>query len=142
MADWNHRNPEDNSRSKDTIEYYIWLAKLAEKGKITSIFFADTYAVHDTYQGKADASFRGGHAAGQLDPTIMAATMCSVTKSVSVGITGSTTYIPVSFLHTRGICKAYKVQKTGKKVVSSWLHHHLLCSYSCVKHQPNKVSKV
>jgi alkanesulfonate monooxygenase SsuD/methylene tetrahydromethanopterin reductase-like flavin-dependent oxidoreductase (luciferase family) len=89
------RNPKDNSRSKDTIEYYTWLAKLAEKGKLTSIFFADTYAVHDTYEGSPDASFRGGHAAGQLDPTIMAASMCAVTKSLSVGMTGSTTYIPV-----------------------------------------------
>jgi alkanesulfonate monooxygenase SsuD/methylene tetrahydromethanopterin reductase-like flavin-dependent oxidoreductase (luciferase family) len=107
VADWKSRNPKDNSRSKDTIEYYIWLAKLAEKGKLTSIFFADTYAVHDTYQGKADASFRGGHAAGQLDPTIMAATMCAVTKSVSVGITGSTTYIPVSLLDSRVFSRSY-----------------------------------
>jgi hypothetical protein len=52
--------------------------------------------VHDTYEGKADASFKGGHAAGQLDPVVMAAAMTAVTKSVSVGITGSTTYIPVS----------------------------------------------
>lgn len=37
------RNPKDNSRTKDNIDYYVWLAKLAEKGKITSIFFADTY---------------------------------------------------------------------------------------------------
>ncbi|RDW74813.1 bacterial luciferase-like protein [Coleophoma cylindrospora] len=92
IGEW--KNPKDNSRTKDTIEYYTNLAKLAEKGKLTSIFFADTYAVHDTYEGKADASFRGGHAAGQLDPVVMASAMTAVTKSVSVGITGSTTYIP------------------------------------------------
>jgi hypothetical protein len=40
----NLRDPKDNSRIKDKLDYYIWLAKLAEKGKITSIFFADTYA--------------------------------------------------------------------------------------------------
>jgi hypothetical protein len=38
------RDPKDNSRQKDSLEYYLWLAKLAEKGKITSLFFADTYA--------------------------------------------------------------------------------------------------
>lgn len=43
-ADAEHSDPKDNSRSKDTLEYYLWLAKLAERGKITSIFFADTYA--------------------------------------------------------------------------------------------------
>ena len=51
--------------------------------------------VHDTYKGKADASFKGGHAAGQLDPVVMVSAMASVTKSVSFGLTGSTTYIPV-----------------------------------------------
>ena len=52
--------------------------------------------MHDIYEGKADASFRGGHAAGQLDPVVMEAAMTSVTKSLSIGITGSTTYISVS----------------------------------------------
>ncbi|KAE9372765.1 bacterial luciferase-like protein [Stipitochalara longipes BDJ] len=92
IGEW--KDPNDNSRTKDSIEYYLWLAKLAEKGKITSIFFADTYAVHDTYEWKADASFRGGHAAGQLDPVVMVSAMASVTKSASFGLTGSTTYIP------------------------------------------------
>jgi hypothetical protein len=42
IGEW--KDPKDNSRTKDSLEYYLWLAKLAEKGKLTSIFFADTYA--------------------------------------------------------------------------------------------------
>jgi hypothetical protein len=38
-----HRAPGDNTRTKDSVEYNTWLAKLAEKGKITCIFFADVY---------------------------------------------------------------------------------------------------
>ena len=37
------RDDNDNSRDKDRLEYYTWLAKLAEKGKIASIFIADVY---------------------------------------------------------------------------------------------------
>ena len=37
------RNEGDNSRTKDTVDYYVWMAKLADKGKISCIFFADTY---------------------------------------------------------------------------------------------------
>jgi len=37
----------DNSSTKDSPEYYTWLARLADKGKITLIFFADTDAVMD-----------------------------------------------------------------------------------------------
>lgn len=39
-----HRHPTDNAHTKDRLDYYLWLAKLAEKGKITAIFFADAYA--------------------------------------------------------------------------------------------------
>jgi hypothetical protein len=63
-----YRRSEDNSRYKDRLDYYVWLAKLAEKGKITSVFFADTYGFFDTYEGKPDAQFRGGSHTGTIDP--------------------------------------------------------------------------
>jgi alkanesulfonate monooxygenase SsuD/methylene tetrahydromethanopterin reductase-like flavin-dependent oxidoreductase (luciferase family) len=59
------------------------------------VFFSNLLTVHDNYEGKADASFKGGHAAGQLDPVVMVFAMASVTKSDSFGLTASTTYIPV-----------------------------------------------
>jgi alkanesulfonate monooxygenase SsuD/methylene tetrahydromethanopterin reductase-like flavin-dependent oxidoreductase (luciferase family) len=88
-----YRRSEDNSRYKDRLDYYVWLAKLAEKGKITSVFFADTYGFFDTYEGKPDAQFRGGSHTGTIDPVAVLAAMAMVTKSVSFAITGSTTYI-------------------------------------------------
>lgn len=83
----------DNSRFKDRLEYYVWLAKLAEKGKITSIFFADSYGVHQTYNQSADAIFRAGSQVANLDPVVLVAAMAAVTKSVAFGITGSTSYL-------------------------------------------------
>ena len=96
MAIGQWKGANDNSSSKDSLEYYVWLAKLAEKGKITSIFLADTYAVMDTYAGRGDASFRGGYAVAQLDPVVFVSAMAQVSKNVSFGITGSTSYITVS----------------------------------------------
>lgn len=90
------RDPEDNSRDKDRLEYYIWLAKLADKGKITSIFFADGYGLMSTYQGKPDATFRGGSMVAYLDPVVLISAMAAVTKSVAFGVTSSTSYICVS----------------------------------------------
>jgi alkanesulfonate monooxygenase SsuD/methylene tetrahydromethanopterin reductase-like flavin-dependent oxidoreductase (luciferase family) len=89
----------DNSRKKDSLKYYTWLARLADKGKITSIFFADTYAVMDTYEGCGDASFRGGYGVAQLDPVVFVSAMAEVSRNVSFGITGSTSYIPVCRFH-------------------------------------------
>lgn len=87
------RRPEDNSRFKDRLEYYTWLAKTAERGKITAIFFADTYGFFDTYGGNVDAQLRGGSHTGTIDPVAIVAAMAMVTKSVSFAITGSTTYL-------------------------------------------------
>jgi alkanesulfonate monooxygenase SsuD/methylene tetrahydromethanopterin reductase-like flavin-dependent oxidoreductase (luciferase family) len=89
------RNPGDAQPEKDTIEYYTWLAKLAEKGKITGIFFADIYGVEDTFAGQFDAQFRSGANCAQMDPIVFISAMAAVTKSVSFGITGSTSYINV-----------------------------------------------
>lgn len=88
------RDSKNNSRAKDRLAYYIWLAKLAEKGKITSIFFADTYAGHETYGNDMAATFKGGSQVAQMDPVVFISAMAAVTESVAFGVTGSTSYIP------------------------------------------------
>jgi hypothetical protein len=35
------KDPADNTQGKSSLDHYLWLAKLAEKGKITSIFFGN-----------------------------------------------------------------------------------------------------
>lgn len=67
--------PGDNSRTKDRLKYYTDLAKLAEKHKITCIFFADTYAGHDIYGGSMDAVLRAGVQVAQLDPLVIISAM-------------------------------------------------------------------
>jgi len=72
------------------------MAKTAEKGKITSIFFADIYGDHETYGGNADATFRSGAWSGMMDPVVMISAMAYATKSVSFAITGSSSYLSQS----------------------------------------------
>jgi alkanesulfonate monooxygenase SsuD/methylene tetrahydromethanopterin reductase-like flavin-dependent oxidoreductase (luciferase family) len=75
----------------------LWLAKLAEKGKITSIFLSDSYAGHSIFNGTHDAQYQGGSHVGKLDPFMTISAMAAVTESVSFGITASTSYIRKSF---------------------------------------------
>lgn len=94
---------------KDRLDYYIWLAKLAEKGKITSIFFADTYAGHETYGNDMAATFRGGSQVAQMDPVVFISAMAAVTQSVSFGVTGSTSYLtPYILARTVGLLFSFK----------------------------------
>lgn len=74
------------------------MAKLAEKGKITGIFFADVYGLHDSYPGQVEAQLVAGANCAQLDPLMMVSAMASVSNSVCFGITGSTSYVPVSVI--------------------------------------------
>jgi alkanesulfonate monooxygenase SsuD/methylene tetrahydromethanopterin reductase-like flavin-dependent oxidoreductase (luciferase family) len=87
------RNPESLSRHKDRLDYYVWLAKTAEKGKISSIFFADIYGTYETYGGSADATFRGGSWVAMMDPVVLIGAMAQATESISFAVTGSTSYL-------------------------------------------------
>ncbi|RDI86725.1 hypothetical protein Vi05172_g3155 [Venturia inaequalis] len=88
------KNPQDNSPTKDRLPYWLSLARLAEKGKISTIFIADSYAGHNIYAGSADASYKGGSHVGKLDPLVIVGAMAAVTGSVGFGVTASTSYIP------------------------------------------------
>jgi len=87
------RSPDDNSPTKDTLEYYINIAKQAERAKAICIFFADSYAGKEIYGGSMDTLFKAGAQVAQLDPMVIISAMAAVTKSVSFGVTTSTSYI-------------------------------------------------
>lgn len=86
------RTPNDVSKTKDTLEYYTNLAKLAERGKISAVFFADWYAGFEVYGDSMDVMLRGGHQVAHLDPFPIVAAMAAVTKSLSIAVTMSTSY--------------------------------------------------
>jgi alkanesulfonate monooxygenase SsuD/methylene tetrahydromethanopterin reductase-like flavin-dependent oxidoreductase (luciferase family) len=60
------------------------MAKLAEKAKITGIFFADTYAGHAVYDGNMDAILRSGTQVAQLDPLVIISAMAVSIKYLQV----------------------------------------------------------
>ncbi|KFA70190.1 hypothetical protein S40285_04415 [Stachybotrys chlorohalonatus IBT 40285] len=114
------RDPEDNSKTKDRLDYWLWLAKLAEKGKITAIFIADSYAGHNIYAGSADASYKGGSHIGKLDPLMTVSAMAAVTRSVSFGITVSTSYVaPYALARTLSSLDHLTNGRAGWNIVTS-----------------------
>lgn len=74
------------------MKYYTDLAKLAERGKVSSIFFADWLVGFDVYGGSLDAMLRAGHQVAHLDPSTPVSAMAAVTNSVAFAVTKSTTY--------------------------------------------------
>jgi FMN-dependent oxidoreductase (nitrilotriacetate monooxygenase family) len=87
---WSH--PDSQSVNYNTLGNWTDLARTCEEGLLDGIFIADTLGVSDVYEGKPDAVIRSGHFIPSLDPMLLVPAMAMVTKHLSFGITGNTTY--------------------------------------------------
>src|SRR5690625_1343146 len=90
---WKHPNSKRHQQYKE-LDYWIKLAKLLEKGKFDSIFFADVLGVYDVYKKSKEPSIRDGMQVPINDPALLISAMASVTEHLSFAITASTTYEP------------------------------------------------
>ncbi|SFB02376.1 FMN-dependent oxidoreductase, nitrilotriacetate monooxygenase family [Cohnella sp. OV330] len=84
---------EDNQaeRYKD-LDYWIDLARLLERGRFDSVFFADILGVYDVYQGSRDTAVREGLYVPMNDPSYVIPAMAAVTEHLGFAVTSSITY--------------------------------------------------
>lgn len=88
------RHPRNNSNFL-TPEYYVNLAKVAERGLFDFVFFADLLAIPERYNNDIrDGLRRGVQGVATLDPVQVVAIMAAATKHVGLGLTRSATYYP------------------------------------------------
>jgi len=80
-ASW--RLPESNALAGTDVAHFQQLAQTAERGKLDSIFFADSPALH------GDVTQRPF---GSLEPTVLLAAIAAVTERIGLIATASTTY--------------------------------------------------
>ncbi|KAH8884332.1 Nitrilotriacetate monooxygenase component A/pristinamycin IIA synthase subunit A [Thozetella sp. PMI_491] len=93
MAAGQWKRPGETSSQKDTLKYYLDLARLAERGKIAAVFLADWYVGFDVYDGSLDACLNRGHQVAHLDPLPIVSGMAAVTENVAFAVTMTTTYV-------------------------------------------------
>lgn len=74
------------------IDYWIDIARTAEKGLFDALFLADVVGTYATYNGSRDAAIRTGMQVPNLDPTILIGIMAAVTEHLGFAVTGTTTY--------------------------------------------------
>jgi alkanesulfonate monooxygenase SsuD/methylene tetrahydromethanopterin reductase-like flavin-dependent oxidoreductase (luciferase family) len=114
-------DPDDKTFGKDRLPYWVNLAKLAEEGKISFIFFADSYAAHSVYQGNSDAILRSGSQVASLDPMLIIPAMAAVTKTLGFGVTASTSYLtPFILARTFSALDHLTEGRIAWNVVTSW----------------------
>ena len=88
---WAH--PDNRIKDFTTISYWTELAKILD-GNFHGLFLADMLGIYDVYKGprNIDPVLPGGAQFPQTDPFVIVPAMAAVTKSLSFGITASTTY--------------------------------------------------
>ncbi|ADB29316.1 monooxygenase [Kribbella flavida DSM 17836] len=80
-ASW--RLPESNPLANTDVEHYRELARIAERGKFDSVFFADSPVLFSDV---------GRRPAGSLEPTVLLTAIAAVTSRIGLIATASTTY--------------------------------------------------
>jgi FMN-dependent oxidoreductase (nitrilotriacetate monooxygenase family) len=80
-ASW--RLPESDPHSGIKVEHYQQLARTAERGKLDSIFFADSPVLFGEV---------GRRPAGKLEPTVLLTAIAGATERIGLIATASTTY--------------------------------------------------
>lgn len=87
---WAH--PDDKCLAYNTAQYYVDLARNAERGLLDGIFFADSIGLMDKYGGGPWAAIREGAMAPMNDPTLTIPLMAHATEHVGFGVTANLSY--------------------------------------------------
>lgn len=119
---WKH--PDDKSADFDSLEYWINLAKLLERGKFNAIFLADVLGGYDVYNGPNNIApaARAGSQWPVLDPSAIVPLMASVTNNLSFGVTFSTlSEPPYHFARRLATLDHLTKGRVGWNIVTSYL---------------------
>ncbi|CCH46207.1 Nitrilotriacetate monooxygenase component A [Wickerhamomyces ciferrii] len=119
------RNPADESRNfTNSIDSWVKFAKLAERGKIHSVFIADHLTFFDSWKGPGNFKdpARAGVHAPRIDPAATITAMSSVTENIGFGITFSTvSEHPYHFARRLASLDLLTNGRVGWNIVSSYL---------------------
>lgn len=88
--DPSHRQPDGFT----DLDYWQSMAQLMERGKMAMMFFADGYAIYDTYEGSIRPTIRRGSQVPEHDPLPLLTGIASATEHIGLASTASTSYYP------------------------------------------------
>lgn len=87
---WTH--PRDRADRYNTLDYWVELARLLERGKFDALFLADVLGVYDVYRGSPDAAIEHAVQVPVNDPLLVIPAMAYVTQNLGFGVTCAVSY--------------------------------------------------
>jgi long-chain alkane monooxygenase len=87
---WTH--PRDRADRYNTLDYWVELAQLLERGKFDALFLADVLGVYDVYRGSPDAAIANAVQMPVNDPLLLIPAMAHATRNLGFGVTCAVSY--------------------------------------------------
>lgn len=87
---WTH--PRDRALDYNTLDYWIDLARLLERGRFDALFLADVLGLYDVYRGSPEAAIREAVQVPVGDPLLLVPAMAAVTRNLGFGVTCAVSY--------------------------------------------------
>jgi FMN-dependent oxidoreductase (nitrilotriacetate monooxygenase family) len=87
---WTH--PRDQADTYNTLDYWVQLAGILERGKFDAVFLADVLGIYDVYQDSPRAALENAVQVPVNDPLMVIPAMAYVTRDLGFGVTSALTY--------------------------------------------------
>jgi len=87
---WAH--PRDRAFNYNSLDYWISLARIAERGLFDGLFLADVLGTYDVYGQGPEAALVSAAQTPSLDPTLVVPSMAQATRHIGFGVTANLTY--------------------------------------------------
>jgi len=117
---WTH--PRDRSADYTSLDHWVNLAKMLERGLFDGLFLADVLGAYDVYGGNADASLRGAVQIPLLDPMALVPAMAHATTHLGFGVTCNLAYeTPFLFARRMATLDLLTRGRIGWNIVTGYL---------------------
>ena len=88
------RHPRDRSMEYTSLDHWVELAQLLERGLFDGLFLADVLGVYDVFGGSAEAAVRHAVQVPVNDPMMLVPAMAHATTHLGFGVTANLSYEP------------------------------------------------
>lgn len=117
---WTH--PADRSTEFTSLNYWLDLARLLEKGLFDGMFIADILGVYDVYQQGIGITARESIQLPVNDPLLLISGMASVTEHLGFGVTANLSYeAPYAFARRFSTLDHLTQGRIGWNIVTGYL---------------------
>lgn len=116
----------DDTRQREytSLDPWLELAQLCERGRLDAIFLADVIGTYDTYGGSAATSFREAMQVPANDPMLLIPAMATVTEHLGFAFTSSVLQAhPFTFARQLTTLDHLTRGRVGWNVVTSYLQN-------------------